>query len=377
MVERPSRVTIPVSKPEIGRTERLYVQRCLEEGWVSSEGPWVEGFEQACADRFGRRHAIAVVNGSAALDTALAALEMDPGAEVIVPTFTIISCAAAVVRCGAVPVFVDADPLTWCLDTTLIEQAITGRTKAIMAVHIYGLPCDMEPILRLAEKYGLTVIEDAAEAHGQSYQGRPCGSFGLVSTLSFYANKHVTTGEGGMVLTDDDGVAQSCRDLRNLCFSPARRFRHDKLGWNFRMGSMQAALGLAQLERLEATIRRKRAIGGRYRERLGNLPVLQMAAEAAAGSENHYWVVGVVVDSSHSLDAEQVISRLAREGIGARPFFWPMHLQPALRDLGFGSRYPCPVSEHLADRGLYLPSGSGLSDGDIDEVCGRLRRILE
>ena len=367
---------IPVNTPDIGPLEREYVAQCLAEGWVSSEGPWIERFEQACASRFSRRHAIAVTNGSAALEAAVAALRLGPGDEVIVPTFTIISCAAAVVRTGAKPIFVDADPVTWCIDTGLVEAAITPRTRAIMPVHIYGLPCDMDAILAIAARHGLAVIEDAAEAHGQTYKGRPCGSFGDVSTLSFYANKHVTTGEGGMILTDDEGIAARCRSLRNLFFNADRRFVHEELGWNLRMGSLQAALGLAQLERLDDFIACKKALGHRYRELLASLPGLTLPAESAHGSENHYWVFGVVLDESLRIDAAAAMRALAAAGVGTRPFFYPMHRQPVFAGMGLDDGCPRPVAERLAARGLYLPSGLNTQSPSIDLCASKLTSLL-
>jgi perosamine synthetase len=374
-----TRPFIPVNTPDIGPRERELVAQCLAEGWVSSEGPWIERFEAACANRFGRRHAIAVTNGSAALDAAVATLGLGPGDEVIVPTFTIISCAAAVVRAGATPIFVDADPVTWCVDPALVEAAISPRTKAIMPVHIYGLPCDMDPLLALADRHGLAVIEDAAEAHGQTYKGRPCGSFGDISTLSFYANKHVTTGEGGMILTDDTTLAARCRSLRNLYFTAERRFVHEEIGWNLRMGSLQAALGIAQLERLDAFIARKKALGRQYRDLLSGVSGLTLPAESAHGSDNHYWVFGMVLDESLRIDAPSAMRVLAAEGVGTRPFFYPLHHQPVFERMGLNDGKPRPVAERLAALGFYAPSGLGLSDDSsrsiLFEVASAIRRV--
>src|SRR5210317_386213 len=225
---------IPVNEPLLGGNEKKYLNECIDTGWISSEGPFVKEFEKKFAAQVHRKYGIAVCNGSVALDVAVAALGIGPGDEVILPTFTIISCASAIVRAGATPVVVDADPLTWNMKVDEIEEKITASTRAIMVVHIYGLPTDMDPVLAIANKYGLAVIEDAAEAIGQTYRGRECGSFGTISTFSFYPNKHVTTGEGGMVLTDDDALAERCRSLRNLCFEANRRFVHEEIGWNYR-----------------------------------------------------------------------------------------------------------------------------------------------
>ena len=252
---------IPVNQPLLDGNEKKYLIECIETGWISSEGSFVKQLEEQFARRVGRKYGIAVSNGSVALDAAVVALKIGPGDEVILPTFTIISCAAAIVRAGATPVVVDCDPKTWNIDINQVEAKITDRTKAIMVVHIYGLPVDMEPILTLANQYGLTVIEDAAEVHGQTYKSRPCGSFGDISTFSFYPNKHITTGEGGMLVTDDEQLADRCRSLRNLCFQPQKRFVHEELGWNFRMSNVQAAIGVAQLERLDSFVTRKRPDG--------------------------------------------------------------------------------------------------------------------
>ena len=252
---------IPVNAPLLSGNEKKYLAECIDTGWISSDGPFIKRLEEQMAHRAGRRYGIAVCNGSAALDIAVAALKLGPGDEVILPTFTIISCAAAIVRSGAIPVVVDADPFTWNIDVNEVAALITPRTRAIMVVHIYGLPVDMDPIIALAEKHGLKIIEDSAEAIGQEYRGKPCGGFGAISALSFYPNKHVTTGEGGMLMTDDSNLAERCRSLRNLCFQE-RRFVHEDLGWNFRMSNVQAALGVAQLERLDEFVERKRGWAG-------------------------------------------------------------------------------------------------------------------
>jgi len=360
---------IPVNVPLLDGNELRYLQDCIESGWISSDGPFVRQFEERMAARVNRKHGIAVCNGSMALDAAIAALGIQEGDEVIMPTFTIISCAAAVIRAGAKPVLVDSDPLTWNMDVSRIEERITPRTKAIMVVHIYGLPVDMAPVMDLAKTYGLQVIEDAAQMHGQTYGQSPCGSFGALSTFSFYPNKHVTTGEGGMIVTDDDDLAERCRSLRNLCFQPSRRFVHEELGWNLRMTNLQAALGLAQLERLDEFVDRKRRMGHRYMQLLSKLPGLELALPQTAYAENIYWVFGLILTEEVPFDAEAMIRRLADLGIGSRPFFWPMHEQPVFRKMGLfhGERYP--VAERLARRGFYIPSGLALTDAQMQRVA--------
>jgi perosamine synthetase len=369
-------MNIPVNEPLLTGKEREFLNECLDTGWISSEGPFVTEFEQAVATRMNRRHGIAVCNGTAALDVAVAALGLGQGDEVILPAFTIISPAGALVRAGARPVLVDSDPLTWNMDVSRIEEKISSRTRAIVAVHIYGLPVDMDPILSLAAKYGLKVIEDAAEMHGQRYRGRPCGSFGDISTLSFYANKHITTGEGGMILTDHDELAQRCRWLRNLCFGKEKRFVHEDLGWNFRMTNLQAAIGMAQLMRLDEFVARKRRMGKRYTNLLADLASLQLPLAATSYAENIYWVYGVVLRDDVPFEAREVMRRLSNEGIGTRPFFWPMHEQPVFRKMGLFPDESYPTAERIARRGFYLPSGLALRDEQTVRVADILHRVL-
>ncbi len=367
---------IPVNTPLLAGNEKKYLTECVESGWISSEGPFVEKFETRFAAMVAREHAIAVSNGSAALDAAVAALKIGPGDEVILPSFTIISCAAAVVRAGAVPVVVDCDPATWNMTADAIEAAITPRTKAIMAVHIYGHPCDMDPILALAAAHDLYVIEDAAEMHGQTYRGRPCGSFGDISTFSFYPNKHITTGEGGMLVTNDARLAERCRGARNLFFNNRQRFVHHELGWNMRMTNMQAALGLAQIEQINTFVKRKRAMGRRYTELLADIPGLELPLAETDYSQNIYWVYGLVLADNVPLSPAEIMAELGARDIGTRPFFWPMHEQPVLLKMGLFDGVRCPVAERLARRGFYVPSGLALEDSEIRVVASALHDIL-
>jgi len=323
-----------------------------------------------------RRFGIAVANGTAALDIAVEALGIGNGDEVILPNFTIISCINQIIRSGATPVLVDSDPITWNMDVNLVEQKITKKTKAIMIVHIYGLPVDMDPLLDLAKKYNLKIIEDAAEMIGQSYKGKPCGSFGDISTFSFYPNKHITTGEGGMVLTDDEKLAEKCRSMRNLCFQKEQRFVHNKLGWNYRMTNLQAALGLAQLEQLDNFIQKKLSMGKNYTNLLKDVSGIQLPLEKTDYAKNIYWVYGIVLKDSMRFDAKGIMQKLGEKGIGTRPFFWPMHLQPIfLEDNLFqGEKYP--VAERISKRGFYIPSGLGLDDSKIERVAEILQQVL-
>lgn len=367
---------VPVNEPLLDGNEKAYLAACIDTGWISSEGPFVTKFEHDMAALCGRAHGIAVANGSVALDAAVAALGLSPGDEVILPTFTIISCAGAIVRAGATPVVVDCNAATWNMDVAQLERRITARTKAIMAVHIYGVPVDLDPLLDIARRHGLKVIEDAAQMHGQTYRGRPCGSFGDLSTFSFYPNKLVTTGEGGMIVTDDAVLAERCRSLRNLCFQPERRFVHDELGFNFRMTNMQAAIGVAQLEKLAGTVARKRRIGARYRELLGDIRGLQLPVDRTEYAESLYWVYGVVLDDSVPFDAAAAMKMLQERGVGTRPFFWPMHEQPVFRRMGMFEGERHPVAERIARRGFYLPSGVALRDEQMDAVARAVHEIL-
>lgn len=369
--------TIPVNEPRLDGNEKKYLNECIETGWISSEGPFVKQFEQQFAARVGRKYGIAVSNGSAALDAAVAALEIGKEDEVILPTFTIISCAAAIVRAGAVPVLVDCHPHTWNMNVDQIEAKITPRTKAIMVVHIYGLPVDIEPVLNLAEKYGVQIIEDAAEMHGQTYKARPCGGFGTLSTFSFYPNKHITTGEGGMIVTDDEQLAERCYSLRNLCFQPQNRFVHEELGWNFRLSNLQAALGVAQLERLDEFVERKRHIGQLYTKLLSDIPGLQLPLPQTNYATNIYWVYGIVLNDDLPFDAKEAMRRLGEHKIGTRPFFWPMHEQPVFQKMGLFKEEVYPVAERIARRGFYLPSGLALIEEQVKRVVQAVVEVLK
>jgi perosamine synthetase len=367
---------IPVNEPLLDGNEKRYLLECIETGWISSEGPFIKTFEEKFATLVDRKHGVAVSNGTAAIDAAIEALGIQAGDEIIMPTFTIISCVAQIVRVGAKPVLVDSDPVTWNMDVNQVADKITPRTKAIMVVHIYGLPVDMDPILELAAKHGLKIIEDAAEMHGQTYKGQPCGSFGNLSTFSFYPNKQITTGEGGMIVTNDDHLAEECRSLRNLCFQPQKRFVHERLGWNLRMTNLQAALGVAQLERLQEIVQIKRKVGAIYQAGLTGIRGLQLPLASTPYAENIYWVFGLVLNDDVSFDAAEAMRRLATDGIGTRPFFWPMHEQPVLNKMGLfaGERYP--VAEKMARRGFYIPSGVGVTAAQQQTVIAAVHRLM-
>ncbi len=375
---------IPVNEPLVGQREKEYVKECLETGWISSAGKFIEQFEERWAVYCGRKYGIAVSNGTTALHVAVEALDLRPGDEVILPTFTIISCAAAVVMAGAVPVLVDSEPRTWCMDVGKIADKITPRTKAIMPVHIYGHPVDMDPILALAKKHDLAIIEDAAEVHGAEYQmdrSRPrphwkrCGSFGDLSCFSFYGNKLITTGEGGMVLTDDPGLAEKVRSFRNLCFQPQRRFYHERLGYNYRLTNIQAAMGLAQVERMEQIVAQKRLMGQEYTKRLKDIKTLQLPVQEP-WARHVYWMYGVVVSEETGLDAPRFTQLLRDCGVETRPFFLGMHEQPVFHKRGLFLKERYAVAERIARQGLYLPSGVALTEKQLEQVCAAVHKVL-
>jgi perosamine synthetase len=358
---------IPVNTPLLSGNELKYLTECIETGWISSEGPFIKKFEEQFADYVGREHGIAVANGSAALDIAVQALHIGKGDEVIMPAFTIISPAQSVVRAGALPVLVDSDPCTWNMDVAQVEQKIGPKTKAILVVHIYGLPVDMDPILALCKKYNLFLVEDAAEVHGQTYKGKQCGSFGDISTFSFYPNKHITTGEGGMVVCNDAMLAERCRKLRNLGFEPeGRRFIHEELGWNYRMTNLQAALGVAQLEKIAEHLAIKKSIGRSYRQGLKDLNGFTSQQHDTGFAENIYWVFGLVGETESM--ATGMVKTLNEAKIGTRPFFWCMHEQPVFIKMGLFAGEKYPVAERLARNGFYIPSGLGLCEAELQHV---------
>jgi perosamine synthetase len=366
---------ISVNEPLLTEGDYAAVMEALRSGWISGAGPHIEAFETRWAEYCGRKHGVAVANGTVALQVAIDLLGLQPGDEVIMPTFTIISCAMPVVLAGGVPVVVDSDPRTWTMDCDQVEAKITSRTRALMPVHIYGHPVDMDPLLDLAARYHLAVVEDAAEAHGAEYRGRRAGSFGTLSCFSFYANKLLTTGEGGMLLCDDDDLAERARRARNLGFQPGRRFLHSEFGSNYRLSNLQAALGLGQVDRMDDIVARKRRMGEAYTARLSELPGIELQVQQPWAT-SVFWMYGLVLREDTGLDAAVFADRLRRRGVETRPFFLGMHEQPVLRDRGLfeGERYP--VAERIARQGLYLPSGLALSDEQITRVCDAVAEAL-
>jgi perosamine synthetase len=377
MKETPVKI-IPINEPLLSGNEAKYIQDCIETGWISSAGKYIDRFESEWADYCARKYGIAVSNGTVALELAISVLSLPAGSEVILPSFTIVSCLEAVLRNNLIPVLVDCDPKTYCMDVEDISKKISKKTSAIMPVHIYGHPVNMGPVLKLAKDHNLKIIEDAAEAHGSEclVDGiwMRCGSFGDVSAFSFYANKNITCGEGGMVLTDDADLASLLRNRRSLCFGKTERFRHEDRGWNFRMTNMQAALGCAQLERIDYFIKRKLEMAAKYNDGLQDLPLHIPYIEPWA--KTTVWMYAVMLDDSVPFDALEFAQQLYDHGVETRPFFIGMHKQPVYRRMGYFIDDSFPVTEKISRRGLYLPSGQAITDEQIESVIKAVRRVL-
>lgn len=366
---------IPVCEPMLDGKELEYVTEAVRTGWISSSGKYVTAFEEAFAQYCGARHAVAVTNGTVALHLALVALGVGPGDEIIIPDFTMIASAFAVCYTGATPVFADADRATWNVSPAAIAAKITPRTKAIMPVHIFGNPCDMGAIRDLATRHGLLVIEDAAEAHGAEFQGKRAGALSDIAAFSFFANKNLTTGEGGMVVTDNDDLAKAARYLKNLCFplDAPRTYLHVAIGFNYRISNLHAAIGLAQVERADDYRDMRVRNGLLYRQLLGSTPGITLQEDQPNG-KNVFWMNGLVVEpETYGRDRDELLAHLHEQGIDTRLFFNGMHRQPALRNFGCDCSGEYPVSDWLADNGFYLPSASSLAAADIERTCGIIR----
>ncbi|MBI3550098.1 MAG: DegT/DnrJ/EryC1/StrS family aminotransferase [Elusimicrobia bacterium] len=367
-----------VCEPFLSGNEERYVLDALRSGWISSAGRYLTEFENKFSAYCGSKYGISTSNGTTALHLALKAMGVEEGDEVIMPDFTMAAVLFAVLYCRAKPVFVDAEPDTWNIDPKQIEPKITKRTKVIVVVHTYGHPCDMDPILALAKKRKLKVLEDSAEAHGAEYMGRKCGSMGDAAAFSFYANKIIATGEGGMVVTSDDRLAQQAKYYRNLCFpmKGPRDYRHDDVGYNYRFTNIQAAIGLAQLEKIEDAVDRRRAHAAFYNSRLAGLPGLTLPVERPY-AKNVYWMYGVVVDEKKAgVDRDGLANRLLERGVETRPFFKPMRRQRPVVERFGASKAKHPVTDRIARQGLYLPSGTGLTNEELTSICGAVQDSL-
>lgn len=365
---------IPVNSPVITGDSKRLVAEALETGWISSAGPYIEKFETEFAHYLGVKHAISVNTGTAALHIALIAAGIKAGDEVIVPSFTMAASWMAVMYLGAIPVFVDVDPDIYTINPDLIESAITSKTKAIMPVHIYGHPADMDPILSIAKKHKLMVIEDAAEAHGATYKGKIVGSFGDINAFSFYANKIITTGEGGMCTTNNDQLARKARQMKDLSHSQGKRFIHDDLGYNYRLTSLQAALGSGQLMHIDEFLTTKSHMAEQYALGLKDIPGLTLPI-TKSWATHVYWMYAVLIDEAKfGMNKDEFRAKLLENGVDTRDFFYAPGTQPALTDKGYGSG-SFPVTEQIAKDGCYLPSGLAITDDQIKTVCETIKSI--
>lgn len=367
---------IPVSEPVFLGNEKEYVNDCLDTLWISSLGKYIPKFEEAFAGYVGVKHGVACSNGTTGLHMALEVLGIGPGDEVIVPNFTIIVSANVTIMTGARPVLVDVDPETWCIEPSLIEAAITPRTKAIMVVHMYGHPCDMDPINVIARKHGLFVVEDCCQSHGATYKGKMTGALSDISVFSFYGNKIITSGEGGMLLTDNDEYANRAGTYRDNGFR-IPRFIHESRGMNYRLTNIQAAIGLAQTEKIAVAVARKRHIARKYLEHLTGFPHITLPVERP-WARNVYWMFALLINESFGRTKDEVMAALKERGVDSRSFFYAVSQQPVYQ--GDDPRFPemkghWPVSESLGNRGLYLPSGIGLTDEQIKYCADTLKSL--
>ena len=369
---------IPVNTPLINNGDALSVSKSIKSGWISSEGPSVKEFELKIAKYLNRKFGCAVSSGTAALEIAIRSLGLNKNDEVIMPAFTIISNAMAIVKSSAKPILVDVDIDTWNIKIKDIEKKITKKTKCLMIPHIYGLANDMDKILKIAKKYNLYVIEDAAEVLGLKYKNKQCGSFGDISILSFYANKHITTGEGGMLLTNNSKLNDKFKDYRNLCFgSKKNRFNHYDVSWNYRYTNIQAALGLSQFKRINKIIKKKHEIGNYYYKYFKNIKNIILQPNKLSYCKNIYWVFGIVLKKNNKNNINSVVKKLLSKNIGTRPFFWPMHKQDAFKKKNYFKNISFPNSEFISKNGFYIPSGLGLTSNELKFVKDTVISVLK
>ena len=353
---------IPVAEPLIGAKEKEYVNKCLETGWISSSGSYVKEFEKRCASFSKARYGISTCNGTVALHLALLAANVKKGDEVIVPTLTFISTANAVLFTGAKPIFVDSQKDTWNMDPDLIEQSITKNTKAIIPVHLFGHPADMDPIKKVARKYNLIIIEDTAEAHGAEYKGKPVGTLGDLGTFSFYGNKIITTGEGGMVLTNNKDFSDKIRILRDHGMSPEKKYVHNVVGYNYRLTNVQAAIGLAQMEKINSIIASKIKIAEAYNNGLSKASTITLPVNKN-WAKNIYWLYSIILRKNYKISRDRLIKELKLEGIDSRPMFPTVHKQPI-----YNTADELPVAQELSEMGITLPSSPVLKLSQIKKI---------
>ena len=369
---------IPVNIPKIFKNEKRFVNQALRTNWISSEGPFVKKFEKNFSTYNKKKFGVAVSNGTAALEIAIKSLNLKKGSEVIIPAFSIISTANAVIKNKLKPILVDCDLETWNMRSDETLKKITKKTKAIIITHIYGLPVDLKKILQIAKKKNIIIIEDTAEVIGLKYKNKICGSFGDLSTFSFYANKHITTGEGGMICTNNKKYYEKCKSLRNLSFSKSfyDRFNHDDIGWNYRMSNLQAALGCGQLKNINWIIKRKREIGNKYYSKLKYKDNIILQKNKISYANNIYWVFGVLVKKNGKISRNEIMKRLLKKNIETRPFFLSMNKQKIFKKMNLFNKVKVPNSEYLSKNGFYLPSGLGITNKQIDFVIKNLLKII-
>lgn len=363
---------ISIANPVFNGNEKEYLMECIDTGWVSANGKFIKEFEKKFAEYCGVKYAVSCSNGTVSLHLILLALGIGPGDEVIMPTLTYIATANAVKYCGATPVFVDSEEGTFNMDPAKIEEKITERTKVIMPVHLYGLPCDMDAILEVAQKHHLLVVEDAAEAHGATYKGRTVGGMGIAGSFSFFGNKVITCGEGGMVTTNDEELYKKMLLLKSQGVSADKRYWHVITGYNYRMTNMQAAVGLGQLEKIDWHIDQRKRIAGLYEKYLGDSKLVKLQ-RVPENCKSVYWMNNVILQSQVKKSRDQVMAEMEEHNIEMRPVFYPMHIMPPFYD----ETASFPVAEMLGERGISLPSHALLTEDDVKYVCDSLKEIIE
>lgn len=363
---------ISIANPVFNGNEKKYLNECIDTGWISANGRFVSEFEERFAEFCGTKYALTCANGTVSLHLILAAMGIGPGDEVIMPALTYIATANAVRYCGATPVFVDSDEETFNIDVHKIEEKLTSHTKAIMPVHLYGLPADFAPLMELSETYGIPVIEDAAEAHGAQYHGKRVGGFGLAASFSFFGNKVITSGEGGMVTTDDHQMYQRMQLLKGQAVSPQKRYWHIDVGYNYRMTNMQAAVGLGQLENVTWHIAQRERIAGLYQKHLRGLEDYVTMQKVPKGCKSVYWMNNIILKDSVKKSRDDIMREMEQCSIEMRPVFYPVHLMPPYLD----KRISCPTAEKLGARGISLPSHAMLTEEHVVYICDCLKRII-
>jgi perosamine synthetase len=363
---------IPVAVPDLSGNEKKYVMDCMDTTWISSGGEYIKRFESSFSSFIGTKNALTCCNGTVALHLPLLVFGIGPGDEVIVPSFTYIATANAVRYCGATPVFADCLPDTWNLDPQDFERRITPRTKAVIPVHLYGNPCDMDSIMSIAKRHNLFVLEDAAECHGAYYNGKCTGSFGDAATFSFFGNKIITTGEGGMIVTDNDKFAEKMRILRGQGQDPDKRYWFNEVGYNYRMTNIEAAIGLAQLEKIDAHLDARKRVAEWYIEELNCMSDFVDIQKTTPKAENVWWMFSILLKDNVKISRDELMDKLLSDGIETRPLFYPMHIMPPYYD----ENAACPVSEKIATAGMNLPTHAKISREDISFICDRIKKYI-